>query len=211
MFRQQLGQPNSGLGLRVADIVLRQIEAGGIDSVRVALIADHAEVAVGTLYRHWGGRESMLEHTWRYVLLSVEHEVSRIVHIMSKKSHALDELWQALAYGLPDQLDAFFELHTARRRWHRRDIDSDGVVVPSLLGFVEFGQSFGHIRPGPPRLLAAMIWWMTAGVLADEGRKDTVRLRAGLDALKRVLLRPEVLHDDAIEQIEVTVEEPTQH
>jgi AcrR family transcriptional regulator len=187
----------------MANEVLRQIEAGGIDCVRIGTIAENLEVGVGTLYRRWGGREAMLEHTWRVCVGSIAHEVDLLLNLSISEAHTVERLWDMMVRALPTQLDAFFELHAARRRWVRFDQDF-AFVIPGLIRYVELCQRLGHFRAGPPYVLASHIWWVVMGSLSGPTRGDVVRHRLGLHALKRLLLTPERLGDEEIEAIEIT-------
>lgn len=199
--RDELRSLDSNIALEI----LRQIEAQGIDAVRVAIIADRVGVGVGTLYSRWGGRQALLEHAWRQCMASIEYEVNRALVIVGPATHAIDSMCERIQFALPPQLDAFVELHTARRRWYRSDTDPDGMVVPSLAAFVELGQRFGHFRPGPVRVLAALIWWVTMGAFTNRGHQDKNRLKWCVEALKRVLLKSDrMVAEEALAALEIT-------
>jgi AcrR family transcriptional regulator len=194
--------------LRMAEEVLRQIEEGGIDSVRVTTVTDRLEIGIGTLYRNWGSRESLLEHTWRTCIGSLDHEIQLLLGVSMREHHTLDRLWEALKDGLPQHIDAFFELHSARRRWVHFNQDL-AHVVPSLRAYVELGQSFEHFRDGPSHVLASMIWWFVMSSLTATRRLDDLQQRWSFHALQRLILTPERLAEEAIDSIEINVVRPS--
>lgn len=195
---------------RLALEVLRQIDEAGIDSVRVTTVADRLEMSIGKLYRRWGGRLSLIEHAWRMCLHSVEYEVRLALRAVTPACHGLDHVWSSMLFGLPIQLDAFYELHSARRRWHRKETEPEGVVIPSLETYVHLGQDFHHVRDGMPRSMAALIWATTLTALSGGGRNDEHNKQWHLDALKRAILIDERWRQDLlIDAIQITVEEPT--
>lgn len=196
------------VGVRLARIVLDQIAEGGIDSVRVATIADRLEISVGLLYKRWGRREFMLEFAWRMCIESVEYEVHHALSYVSQDTPAVDELYERFVFGLPRQLDAFFELHHTRCKWHRKDLEPDGMVVKSLVTYVELNLKYGHFRPGPARAIAGCMWWFILGSMRGS-QDDPMRRAWCIEALKRAALTHEkYLAMDPLAGLEITVEEP---
>ncbi len=197
-----------GMGKRLAHVVIDLVAEDGIDGVRVSTIAERLEVSLGTLYKNWGGRQSMLEHAWRMCIASVEYEVRHGLVFVTPEHHGLSEIYDRIVFGLPEKLDAFFELHYSRCKWQRPELEPDGMVVPSLETFVELNLRYQHFRPGPTRTLAGCIWWFIVGSLRSSN-SDIWRRKWCVEALKRGLLtRDRYLADDPIESLEITVEEP---
>ncbi|MBK7863157.1 MAG: TetR/AcrR family transcriptional regulator [Archangiaceae bacterium] len=193
--------------VRLAEEVLRQISEGGVDSVKVSVIADRMECGIGTLYRQWGPRESMLEHTWRVVVASLDERVRMILKRPSTSGDAIESLWTTLEGGLPDDVGAFLELHASRRRWGRGEVDPIHVV-PSLVLYIERCQREGIFRCDPPELLASMVWWCLVGALSGSHRRNHDLFPYAFSTLKRMLVLPNVLADEAIDDIVITVDAP---
>ncbi|MBK7861911.1 MAG: hypothetical protein IPJ65_25500 [Archangiaceae bacterium] len=138
---------------------------------------------------------------------SLEDGVRHLKHRATSGRYAIEALFDELRLGLPSSLDAFFELHSARRRWVRADVDL-AHVVPSILIYVEHCQALGFFRKDPSHWMASMLWWFLMGALGSHGRNDTAVYPVTFHALKRLLLTPESLSDAAIDEIEIVVDEP---
>jgi AcrR family transcriptional regulator len=187
--------------------VLKHVQEEGVDNFRVAGVADLLEVGVGTLYRRWGRREALLEHTWRTCVASVEQEVTFAVRWVTARSHQLAAVCERIEFGLPPELYAFFEIHGARRKW-QRDLEPDGMVVPSLELYAEVNVRHGHFRHGPPRIIAGTSWWVMTGALSGPGRHDIWRKKWCVETLRRGLLSAQRLEaEDPIESLDLTVVE----
>jgi AcrR family transcriptional regulator len=190
----------------LAEAVLNEIEEHGVDGLRVWRLASRMNLALGTLYSRWGSREACLEHAWRHTMGTIEHEVSRAIHRLGPRNHALDDVWDTLVHALPDRYHAFLELHSARRRWMRGHHENDGVIIPSLSTYVSVAQHLGHVRLGSPAVLAAMMWWSITGCIAGPHRYDQHQHDWCLAALKRMLLTESALALDA-EELPIEVDD----
>jgi AcrR family transcriptional regulator len=198
----------NSIELNLARIVLEQIAEGGIESVRVATIADRLEISLGLLYKRWGKREFMLEFAWRICIESVDFEVHKALTWVTPTAHALEAVYERFVFGLPQQIDAFFELHHSRCKWHRKDLEPDGMVVKSLVTYVELNLRYGHFRPAPVRAIAGCMWWFILGSMRG-AHGDPLRQAWCVETLKRAVLTHEkYLALDPIEGLEITVEEP---
>ncbi len=164
-------------------------------------VADRLEIAIGTLYRAWGGRLMCLERTWRHVMAVLDGDLDLVRNRLSPNCHCLDEIWETIECRLPVQIEAFVELHSARARWMRGFQEPDAVLTPGLIGFVDEAQRLGHIRMGPAPLYAALIWWLVMGAVSGAVKDDLQRRHYCRGALKRMLLTPAALvgDDDGIE------------
>jgi hypothetical protein len=101
-----------------------------------------------------------------------------------------------LLRAVPDRVHAFLELHSARRRWHRDSFDDDRELLPSLVLYIDLAQHLGHVRLGPPRLLAGFVWWTATGCLSGPFRHDASQQTWCVGALKRMLLTSQALASD---------------
>src|SRR5450432_4072684 len=93
----------------LAGAILTEIAESGVDGVRMHSVADRLEVAIGTLYSRWGGKVVCLERTWRYVVGHVDEGIEAKRSDLDRTSNGVDEIWDAMNYGVPEQVDAFLE------------------------------------------------------------------------------------------------------
>ncbi len=195
---------------QLALVVLEQIKSSGLEGVRVDRIADRLEVAVGTLYKRWGNRGFLLEQTWRTCVASADYEVNRVLQLIaSSGQHKLPEVCERIAYGLPQELDAFFELHAARSRWLRGNEEPEALIVPSLVTYAELNLRQGHFRAGPASVIASTIWWTVSGALRTPARHDRWQWNWCIEGLRRAVLSADRLAaEDPIESLVIEVEEP---
>eukprot|EP00003_Mantamonas_plastica_P001151 TRINITY_DN1083_c0_g10_i1.p1 TRINITY_DN1083_c0_g10~~TRINITY_DN1083_c0_g10_i1.p1 ORF type:complete len:216 (+),score=12.38 TRINITY_DN1083_c0_g10_i1:175-822(+) len=78
---------------RIIDCTYGCVSEGGFRSARITRIAGLAEVATGTIYRHFESREDLFAEVFR---LATEKEVAKVTEALSTQGNAAERLEAAL-------------------------------------------------------------------------------------------------------------------
>ena len=158
------------------DVVLSLIESEGIDRFKVWSVADRLGVSIGVLYRLVGLREQGLELVWHQVVHRINDRLAYLLDYDDQLE--FEHVWDAVRMSLPyPHVRGFLELHHARRRWRRDEVEADGAVLPALEHVIAVLQRSKKIRAGPPSALAAIVWEVLTGALGSSGEPQQDRLR----------------------------------
>lgn len=159
--------PPSGKRDRLLAAALALFEARGYDGVAVPEIAAAAQVAVGTLYRHFADKDALVNALFRHWQGQLDAIVWSPAPAPLGRRQLLALRWQRLmlfARTNPRALRFLYLHHHA----HYLDAESRALVTGEE-------QAFEALAPGgrlKPALAAALVWGAAAGLLryAGDGR-----------------------------------------
>jgi AcrR family transcriptional regulator len=133
---------------------------------RVALVAERAGVAVGSIYRHFPSKEALgnaVYRRWKSRLLGY---LTRDAGSDEPVRESFGRMWRALLAFATDHPEAFGFLECQQ---HEGYLDADSVALSGGVeaigvGLIERGQRAGEVRTGDPTVLLALVYGAFVGL-----------------------------------------------
>lgn len=132
-------------------------------------VAARAGVAAGTIYRHFSGKQALVNAVYRECKLAMGACLNRAAAGAGSHREVFHRLWRGLWEFSRKQRDAFrfLELH---RHQPYLDTESQAVarsVSEDIADFVRTAQAAGAMRPGPPEMLIALAFGAFVGLVKE--------------------------------------------
>jgi AcrR family transcriptional regulator len=162
------GRPATG-GRRedIVDAALGLFAERGFHGTAIPDIAAAAGVAAGTIYRHFAGKDALVNAVYRRCKEELVAEVlAGLPAPVDTREQFRGLWWRLVAYARQRPVAfAFLELH---HHGDYLDADSRALEVRALLPIASFlaeASSAGHVRAIPPQALMAVVWGAFVGMI----------------------------------------------
>jgi AcrR family transcriptional regulator len=151
----------------ILDAALDLFESGSYGTTPVPVLARHAGVGTGTIYRHFPGKQGVvnaLYQRWKHELAA---RVLDGLHPLEPASSSFEAIWRRLCAFVIEQPAAFAFLESHHHRSYldaesRRIADDLDEAMAKLL---TTWQRTGAVRPGRPDVLVAQVYGGLVGVV----------------------------------------------
>ncbi|MCP5058166.1 MAG: TetR/AcrR family transcriptional regulator [bacterium] len=140
-------------------------------------VATRAGVAAGTIYRHFTGKEALVNAVYRECKLSMHRCLVDAIAGAPSPREGFRQLWRGLWEFSRKQSEAFrfLEMHRHLPYLEPASREVSNSVMEGVAAFVRSAQAEGAIREGPPEVLIALAFGAFVG-LAKEADAGLVRL-----------------------------------
>jgi len=156
----------------ILDAALTLFADKGYHGTAVPEIARAAGIAAGTIYRHFDGKETLVNELYRSCKAALMDALLSGFPAHGSPREQFHALWQRLAEFAHAEPRAFFFLelhhHAPYLDDDSRRIEADSLVT---LGRFVFGAvASGVIRDAEPAALVAIVWGAFVGLIRAESR-----------------------------------------
>jgi AcrR family transcriptional regulator len=164
--RAAAADPGTGTREAILDAALMTFTEHTYGGTSMALVADRAGVAVGSIYRHFPSKEALGNAVflhWKSELLErLRHDVDRTAPFRD----AFGQVWHTLAGFVAERPDAFAFLEYQQ---HEGYLEADsqavsGEVAALVLDLLLRGQKAGEVRPAAAEVLLALAYGAFVGL-----------------------------------------------
>ncbi|MBW2243781.1 MAG: TetR/AcrR family transcriptional regulator [Deltaproteobacteria bacterium] len=147
------------------------------DGTAVPDVAARAGVAAGTMYRHFKGKEALVNAVYRECKLSMHRFLIEAIAGAPSPREGFRRLWRGLWEFSRKHSEAFrfLEMHRHLPYLEPASREVSNSVMEGVATFVRSAQAEGAIREGPPEVLIALAFGAFVG-LAKESEAGLTRL-----------------------------------
>ncbi len=152
----------------ILDAALELFSVRGFHGTAVPLIAEHAKVGAGTLYRYFESKEAIVNVLFREQKRAFSRALLTDFPVGVPTRQAFHEIWSRLCRFAQEnpKVIAFLELHN---HGDYLDAESKQVELEMLLPlkvFVEEAQRQQVLKPTSPEILMALVWGSFVGLVS---------------------------------------------
>lgn len=168
------------------DAALSLFAQRGFYGTAVPQIAERAGVGVGTLYRHFGDKEGLVNALYQHLIGMMEAHYQAIDHGLPFRAR-----FRALFFGFMEfsarcpELIQFMEMRDHGSYLNDESWSTKANFIEKASVFVEDGQREGVLKPIAPKLALAIIWGIQMELIRGRGGGWLTEDEIDLEAVER--------------------------
>ena len=151
----------------ILDSALELFESRGYGATPVPMLAERAEVAAGTIYRYFPGKEGVVNSLYQRWKSALAAAILAGLDDDGPANVVFEGIWRRLCGFVHDQPAAFAFVET-HHHWPYLDGTSRRIsdeLDAAMCALVVRWQLAGVVRPGSPELLVAQVYGGLVGVV----------------------------------------------
>jgi len=151
----------------ILDAALSLFAERGFHGTAVPILAERAGIATGTLYRHFEGKEDLVNQLYRELKTSLSSHVAEGLSRRTPPRERFHAFWSrtlAWAREHPEGY-AFLEFHAHAGYLDAASRKLQRQALRAGLSLIEDAQRRGTFKPGPPAVLVALMMGALSAVV----------------------------------------------
>lgn len=139
----------------------------GFHGTAVPQVAKHAGIAAGTIYRHFAGKEQLVNEVYRRCKTSMMQHLVASMELQTEPRELFRSFFGALAqFARTESLAfAFLELHHHGSYLDKESRELELNILIPIAQFVEQFKAQGILKPFSTEALISMVWGALVGIV----------------------------------------------